>query len=476
MISGTARRISANFFSLMGSQVLSRVIQLVIFAYLARALGKDTFGIFNFGLAFSLILVIIADFGLPTLLVREISLNKKLASKYLYNSIMIKVLLSVITFVAAYTFLNIARYPNETKYVAYIMLAFALLQSFTEVVYSLFRAFERMHYDAFTKILRTIMLLIAIFYAIPKGYGVIAASLAFLAVEAIILIISLAIAYTKFVKISFEFDYGFSKILLKKSSLFCLSMVFANLYMYIDVVMLSKMRSNSEVGLYAAATNIIIALIFIPSMYGASIYPVLSRFYVTSKESLRFAYERSIKYMIILGMPIAVGVYFLSENIIVVLYGNEYLASAVALSILSGYLFLKFLNPITGFTLIAIDKQSSRLVGQGAAALINIALNLILIPNYGFVGAAVATLLTEIIFFIIYTSFIVKNGFKLNFAKSFIYKPLIAAVIMIFLLPFINNLFLSIFLGIFIYTAVVLALGVIDKEDKLLFNKIVRNA
>ena len=476
MISGTARRITANFFSLMGSQVLSRVIQLVIFAYLARALGKDAFGIFNFGLAFSLILVVIADFGLSTLLVREISLNKKAASKYLYNSILIKALLSVLAFIAAYIFLNIANYSYQTKTVAYIMLAFSLMQSFTEVVYSVFRAFEMMHYDAFTKILRMLMLLIAIFYLIPEGYGVIAASLAFLATEAIVLVIALFIAYTKFVKISFEFDYNFSKNLLKKSSLFCLSLVFSSLYMYIDVVMLSKMRSTAEVGIYSAATNIVIALIFIPLMYGNSIYPVLSRFYVDSKKSLRLAYEKSFKYMLLIGLPVATGIYILSDKIILLLYGKEYAASAIALSILSGYLFLKFLNPVTGFTLMAINKQGSRLFSQGLAALINIILNLILIPLYGFAGAAVATLITEIAFFIAYTSFIIRCGFKFKFIRAFIYKPIIAAAIMVFLLPFIRNLFLAIILGMFIYIAALLALRIMDKEDKSLFNEIVRNA
>ena len=235
------------------------------------------------------------------------------------------------------------------------------------------------------------------------------------------------------------------------------------------------MRTTAEVGIYSAAANIIIALIFIPAMYGNSIYPVLSRFYVTSKESLKFAYERSVKYMVILGMPIAAGIYLLSDKIIVFLYGSQYLASATALSILSGYLFLKFINPMTGFTLIAIDKQSSRLFGQGAAALINIVLNFVLIPAYGFIGAAVATLITEIIFFILYTSFIIKNGFEFNFVKSFIYKPLIAVGIMVFLLSFVENLFLAILMGILIYIAVVSALGVVDKEDKFLFNKVIRN-
>jgi O-antigen/teichoic acid export membrane protein len=287
--------------------------------------------------------------------------------------------------------------------------------------------------------------------------------------------IAFFITYTRFIKISFEFDYGFSKKLLKKSSLFCLSLVFSTLYMYIDVIMLSKMRSTAEVGIYSAATSIVIALIFIPLMYGNSIYPVLSRFYITSKESLRLVYEKSFKYMLIIGLPAAAGIYILSDKIILLLYGKAYIESAIALSILSGYLFLKFLNPVSGFTLMAINKQRSRLFSQGLSALINIILNLIFIPIYGFVGAAIATLLTEIIFFITYTSFVIRYGFNFRFVVSFIYKPIIAVAVMIFSLFFIESLFLAIILGALAYFIVLLALRILDKEDKILFNKIVKN-
>lgn len=472
---GTARRITANFLSLISSQIISRAIQLVIFVYLARFLGKESFGVFNFGLAFAFLFVIIADFGLSTLITREISRDKKSASKYLSNSITIKLLLSVIAFVSAYLFLNLAGYSEEVKTIAYIMLSFILLQSFTELHYAIFRAFERMHYDAFIKILRALTLIGMIFYLIGNGYGLLAISLAFLATEIIVLATSFFITYTRFIKISFEFDYGFSKTLLKKSSLFCLSLVFSSLYMYIDIVMLSKMRSTAEVGIYSAAANIVIALIFIPLMYGNSIYPVLSRFYINSKKSLKIAYEKSFKYMLIIGLPVAAGIWILSDKIISLLYGKEYASSAIVLTILSGYLFLKFINPVTGFALMSINKQRSRLFAQGSAAIINIILNFILIPLYGFVGAAIATLLTEIVFFIIYTSFIIKYGFKFKFILSFIHKPIIAGSIMITSLLFIENIFLAVFSGMIIYFAVLYFIGIIDKEDKVLLTKIKNN-
>jgi len=475
MISGTARRITANFASLLSSQIISKLLQFVIFVYLAKTLGKEDFGIFSLGLALAFLFVIIADFGLSTLIIREVSRDKKSASKYLSNSIMIKLLLSAITFVSAYLFFSIVGYSEEVRIIVYIMLGFTLLQSFTDLHYAIFRAFERMHYDAFIKILRMLILVGVIFYLIKNNYGLLASSLAFVGTEIFVLIIAFIITYTRFIKVSFEFDYIFSKRLLKKSSLFCLSLVFSNLYLYIDVIMLSKMGSIEEVGIYSAATNIVIALIFIPRMYANSIYPVLSRFYVTSKKSLRFAYEKSLKYMSILGIPVAFGIYALSEKITLFLYGEEYSKSIVVLSILAIFLLLKFISPVSGLILISINKQKSRLFSQGIAAVINILLNFVLIPLYGIIGAAVATVLTEIIFTIVYGSFIIRYGFSFKSLNEFIYKLIIAGAIMIFVVSFVENLFLAVFVGIVTYSVLLFLFGVINPEDKILFNKIKYN-
>ncbi|MBI2559356.1 flippase [Candidatus Woesearchaeota archaeon] len=472
---GTARRITANFASLLTAEIISRILQFVIFVYLARSLGKDNFGIFSFGLAFGLIVMVIVDFGLNQLFVREISRNKALASKYLFNGIIIKIFLAGFAMIIAYLFLNIMDYPSQVKIVAYIMLLFALVQSFNELCFSVFRAFERMHYEMGIKILRMLVLISSVFYLVKNNYGLAVSVWAFPAAEFIVLSIATVIVYARFAKISFEFDYGFSKMIVKESSLFFFSAIFTTLYLYADQIMISKLRSTTEVGIYSAAANITIALIFIPLMYANSIYPVISRFYINSKKSLKLVYERSFKYMLVLGLPIAAGIYVLSDKIILFLYGEEYSASAAVLSMLSGYILLKFLNPVTGYTLMAINKQGTRLLGQASAAAINIVLNFVLIPIYGIIGAAAATLITEIIFFIIYSGFAANYGFNLRFLIMFVHKPLIAAGTMVFLLQFIGNLFIAVFAGFLIYISILLFLKIMDNEDKRIFYKIINN-
>lgn len=470
----TARRITANFLSLLSSEIAAKLLQLLIFVYLARAFGTEDFGTFSFGLAFALLIVIIADFGLSTLLVREMSRDKKAASKYISNAIVVKVFLAIITVIAASLFLNFMDYSNEAKLVAYIMLSFTILQSFTDLYYSVFRAFERMHYDASIKLLRMLVLVGIIFYALKNNFSLANASMAFPITEAFILLITVILVYARFIRISLEFDYAFSKEILKKSSFFCLSIVFSGLFMYIDQIMLSKLRGSAEVGIYAAASNIMIALIFIPLMYANAIYPVISRLFVSSKETLKFAYERSFKYMLIIGIAASAGIFALSGKIVSLLYGEEYASTAVVLTILSGYLFLRFANVISGFALSSINRQGSRVVSQGIAALINIILNFILIPVYGFVGAAVATLITEILLFSEYLFFVSRYGLGIRFARLFI-RPVVAALIMIAALSVIESLLLSVVIGAVVYLGILFLLGAIDREDKRIINKAIKN-
>ena len=472
---GTARRITANFASLATAEITSKIVQALIFIYLARFLGKNDFGIFSFSISFSLIFMILADFGMGTLFVREISRKKEQASKFFSHGLAIKAVLAAISLALGYTFLNIMGYPQRTVYVACIMLMFAALQSFTELHFSIFRAFEKMNYEMLLKIVRILSIAGLVLYLTKNGHGIIAASLVFPLTEFIILIFAFIIVNAKFAKVDPRLDFEFSKSILKESYILFFSLLFATLYLYVDVVMLSKMRTNAEVGIYSAASNIIIALIFVPLMYANSIYPTISRFYITSKKSLAWVYEKSFKYMFVLGCPIAAGLFILADKIINFLYGQQYAQSAAVLMVWSGYILLKFLNPVSGYTLLATDQQHKRLAGHGAAAAINIMLNFILIPAYGIIGAAFATLITEIIFTAIYCSFMAKFGINFKFLKKFSYKVIIAVLAMAVTLSYIGNLAAAIIVGASVYIAVIFLLRVIDDEDKNLFNRVARN-
>ena len=150
------------------------------------------------------------------------------------------------------------------------------------------------------------------------------------------------------------------------------------------------------------------------------------------------------------------------------------MSSIIALQIISWFLFIKFLNYLMAYALSSVDQQNSRMIGQGLTAVFNVALNLILIPKMGYVGAAVATFFTEIFLFILYYWYVSKSLHRFNFAPILI-KPLIATAVMVTFVTYVNlRLFLIIPLAGLIYFAILLLLKTFEKDDFDILKKMLK--
>ena len=474
---GAAKRIYKNTLYLGVAEVVSKVLQFIVMLYAARLLSPNHFGKFSFAISLSLIAVIFSDIGINTLLIREISRQRKLASKYFMNAFVVKSVLSVFTFLLIVVLLNLMNYPVETRGIVYVIWIFTILSTFTELFYSLFRAFEKMYFDAFLKILRMVILTLLGLYVLFNGLGIFAFVYTFVITEVIVLVVASMLAVKNFIKLKFEVSVDFIKELIRKSMPFGLAFIFGSIYFYIDSVMLSKLRGDVEVAIYSVAYNLVLALLFIPTVYTSAIYPVLSRYYESYKKDksnneIKVLYTRSFKYLLIIGLPISVGLFMLSGKIIHFLYGTKYSASIIALQIVAWFVFIKFVNFLLGIVLSSINKQKKRMIGQGVTAFFNVVLNIFLIPVIGFVGAAISTLITEIFLFLIYFWFVSRNFYYFNFVKV-LWKPVIGCIAMFFVLNLVDiHLIYSVMLGGFVYLVCILILGVFDKRDFNLVRKI----
>ena len=417
----------------------------------------------------------IADFGLSTLLIREISRNKKEVKKYLSNAFIIKIFLSMLTFLLTFMYLNLLDYSSDIKILTYTLVIFMILQSFTDLFYSVFRAFEKMHYDAAIKVFRMIILSSLVFYFMYGDHELSLVVMMFPLTEIIILSSSIWIYLKNFAGLDFKPDLEFIKNLLKKSSLFCLSFVFMGLLLYIDTIMLQRMRGSAEVGIYAAAYNLLLGITFIPLMYSNSVFPVFSRYFIKNKKLLGFAYKKSFKYMLILGLPVSIGIYMYSQNIISLVYGSTgYGDSIIALQILCWFVGLRFVNTLSGTLLSSMNRQGSRVFSQGIVTLANIVLNIILIPKLGFVGAGIATVISESLFLIFYGYFIFKLGMFSGILKVMI-KPIFSGIVMALSIMGIQDLLIGTIVGALAYMMTLVLTRTFNHEDKKLAIRILKN-
>ena len=481
------RKVAKNTTVLLISQIISYILAFFYTIYTARYLGASGFGIISFALALGAILSIFTELGLSTLTVREVSRDKSLANKYIGNTIALKIILSSITLVSMVLVVTLLHYPPQIAALIYLITISFVVGAFTSIFYSVFQAYEKMEYQSIGQIINSIIMFSGILLIINYQLSIVNFGRIYLIASVISLIYGIIICMWKFILPRIEIDLNLWKFVLSKVEIdlnlwkfliieaipLTISSVFLLIAFRVDTILLQIINGNVAVGLYNAAYSLMTALMFVPLVYVSAIFPMLSRLNVSSKELLKISYERSVKYLVILGLPIAVGTTLLANPIILIIYKSGFSQSIVALQILIWSIPIIFVNYILGTAINSINKQRDIVKTAFVAMLLNIVLNLLLLPKYGLIAACFITVLTELTCFIFWFHIMNVHGYKIPIFKMLL-KPLLASLIMgLFIILLSANILLVIMLSTIIYFGVLYILKTFSENDITLFKKIV---
>jgi O-antigen/teichoic acid export membrane protein len=194
------------------------------------------------------------------------------------------------------------------------------------------------------------------------------------------------------------------------------------------------MIGDSAVGLYNSSTNLIYPITVISSAIIIAIFPSISQNIGRDPDQAIHIYRTSLKYSLLIALPVAMALTFLSDKIYLFLYAQDFYAANVTLKILAWLLPVIFITGIYGYTLAAINKQTIVFLISVTNAFINLGLNVLLIPTYGYNGAAVATVITELIGFLIGSYFLTKYFSRFPFKillKSLCFSLVILPVLLL---------------------------------------------
>jgi len=471
----TVRRIANNTAVLLISQAISKILHFILAIFVARYLGVALFGKYAFAISFTLLFSVLADMGLNILIVREVSRDRSRANTYLGITLIIKSILALITFIAIIVIIKLMHYPSDTVTAVYIAALALVLNTLTSTLATVYQSFERMEYLAIINVLVGALSLGLTVLVIFYGYGLYAIVTVYLLQSIVNLILNAFIVPKKFVKPKFTLDTKLGFNLLKAAIPVGLAGIFVTIYYRIDTVMLSFMKGDVVVGWYNAAYNLIFGLIFIQGSFNMAIFPILSRLFHTPMNSFRMVYERAFKYLFYTGLPIAVGVTLLAKRIILLIYGQEYINAAGALQILIWALAFIFVNGLLGNTLVASNQQKWATCIIGGAAVLNIVLNVLLIPSLSYIGAAIATVASEMFVFLFCSLTLSKSVASSPLFKVY-QKPLLATLIMVVFIVVFNSLFILVLipLAAIIYVTTLFAVQAFDREDRNLVRQIFR--
>lgn len=460
------KRIFKNTAFLFVSHVINIILSFILVVAIARYLGDEGLGKYSFAFAFAGLLSLFSDLGELDFVLREVSKNKKLTERYINNLAGLNLCLGVVSIVIPSLIILIAREPLHVVYIVMLASIATFFINYNKVYFVIFRSYEVMEYESVSTIIERFIALILGLAVLMKGYGIVALLLVLTASNIAKFFFSHFITKQKISNIKLSFDKDLWNFLVKNGIPFWFTGLFMNIYFRVDTVMLGFMTNYAVVGWYNAAYKVIDMLGRIPFIATAALFPVMSRLFVSSKDTLRKIFQKSYYYLFVLAVPIGIGGMLLADRIILFAFKSQFKESVIALQILIWAVVFMFVNYLIGFLLNSINKQKLFTLTTGIGALFNVILNFALIPYYSFKGAAFATVLTEALIFILLYYFAAKNGYNINlFAISI--KPIIAGIFMgIFLIYFSYlHILLLVPLAAIFYFAVLLVIRGFSKEE-----------
>jgi O-antigen/teichoic acid export membrane protein len=173
-------------------------------------------------------------------------------------------------------------------------------------------------------------------------------------------------------------------------------------YMRADAVLLGIFKGPAAVGLYQAGTNLVMNLNVLARSINHALYPRMSRAWPGKVQAFRRLRDASFRTISLIAVPATVGSFLLAPETIYFLYGPEFAPAVVTYQLLVLVIPIRMLGNTLSLSLVATDRQKQRMVAVSTTAALNIALNLFLIPRWSYLGAAIATVISESSLFVTY--------------------------------------------------------------------------
>lgn len=389
------RRYLSNLSWLALEQFFRLGVALLVGIMVARYLGPEAFGELNFAISFAGLFAAFSTLGLDNIVVKKLVKDTENVGQILGTSFALKFMGALLGFVFISALLQLPQIKADDS-IVYIVAAIAFFQASNNIDF-FFQAKAKNKYVARVKMVQTFFFAVIRIYLIITGADLIWFAWAYL-LDAIILAVGLLFVFYKHGHYSFSswrWDQSLALALFKSSWPLILSSLVISVYMKIDQVMLQYFLGLPAVGLYAAATRLSEVPYVIPIIIVTALFPAI----INAKKTSSVLYENRMRHlyslMFVIAILIILPVTFLSEWIILFLYGDEFSRASEVLTIHIWSCVFVFWGISMSRWVLAENLQKKEFFYQFSGMLTNIALNALLIPKLGIAGAAWATLLSQ---------------------------------------------------------------------------------
>jgi O-antigen/teichoic acid export membrane protein len=465
-----SRRIAINTIGLFLMTVAVKFFAFLLVIKIARGLGPAGLGQYSFLINLAILLALFSDMGLSTMSIRTFARERRSIRDSTLNLLSIKLVLSVIVFGFTLVFIRVYRSDSPPIIAAttWFILS-AILDSFSIFIRSIFDSQEKMLYRSVIETIHQGSTVSLCLVLLAMGHGVIALSYAFFAVSAAIFLVWI-VCYLR------VFGWPFAIIhprmwkgIVLAGVPFAFYTIFNMIQYRIDILLIPKLSPHGDeaVGFYNAGGTILSVILTFSFVFVNAIYPVFCSLHNDPQGRLKKFYAKATHYLLFIGIPISVGGVCLAREIILLIYKSEYVPAIVPFAWLICSAPLVFYYTVADVLLKAAGKERLCLLYIILGSLVNVVLNVILIPRFDILGACWATIACKMVMAAcyLYTTMRFFQGFQLAgpVLKSLAASAIMAVFIILFrdILPFAATLGLA----VVIYGVCGLIMGMFTKED-----------
>ncbi len=465
------KRVAKNSLVPMVMALSNRLIDFAFALLTLRILQPEGAGRYAFAVAFIGLTEIVTRYGLGTLVTRDVASNKVESNRYLSNVSILRLYLWLAALPFMATILGLYVVFGDTTLDVVITVAIfslgMLLSNLSDGLTAIFYAHEKAEYPAAIASITVLTRVSVGALVLLLGWGIIGLAGASLVANLVAFLVLSYILVTRIFRPSLEVDRPLQKGMMGESLPLMINHLLATIFFRIDVFILSPAWGDAAVGFYNAAYKYIDGINVIPQYFTLAIFPLMSRFATSSRESLVRAYILSLRLLLLLAIPLAVGTPFVAYELILFLAGERFLPdSMIVLQLLIWFLPFSFINQVTQYVLIAINQQRSLTRAFIIGVLFNLITNLIFIPMYGYRAAAITTIFSEWALLIPFYLLVRKNLCTVPWFDV-VWRPTVAAAIMgasLYLIGDLNFLLTVVLAGL-IYLVALALVGGFTQQD-----------
>ena len=489
----SARKVLGNTAAQVIGKAVTAVISIIIVKLLAMYLGTAGFGMYTTVYEFLAFFGIAADFGIFQIAVREMSRHPERREQIFSNVLSLRILLTGISMAAAASAVWLI--PSYAGTAIPMGVAIATLTTYFTLIHgtlsSVLQADLRIQWAVVAQVIGKFAALgymaWMVLYAFPNDPAVGFNHLLIAGIVGNGLMLVLTYFFTRrLIPVRLAWDWEYLRSIILKALPYGTAIILATIYFRIDVILLSIMKGPEEVGVYGVAMRILENLQMIPVFFMNAALPVITRLLADNRTKLRKLLQYSFDFLLMLALPMIAGGFVLAFPFIAIVASPDFLSdissgfygSDIALRVLLFAMGLAFLGNLFNYTLLAGNQQLKVLYISAAAAVFNIIANILVIPEWGFRGAAATSVASEMIVIVAgwyLVSRMIGGGFQLKTAGKALVAAISMAAVIWWLQPITfawmenKNVLILVPLGAAIYAAVLLATRAVTREHVALF-------